>query len=142
MLLALANDALAAAPARAWYGSLLHPAYAIPSWMFRPVWSALYPLAGLAAWLVWKRAGPGSRAALRLWGWALLAAALHAIALFGARNLEAAAVMAVVCAVLLAAIAREFLKRSRIAGWLMVPSLLWTGYLMFLGVGLLQLNPG
>ncbi len=50
---------------------------------------ALYPLTGVAAWLVWRRIDVGverKRAALRRWGWQLLLSGLWPAALYGAHD--------------------------------------------------------
>lgn len=39
-----------------WYGTLEQPALAPPNWVFGPVWTALFALIGVAAWLVWRQA--------------------------------------------------------------------------------------
>ena len=40
-----------------WYASSVKPSWNPPSFVFAPVWSVLYVLIGLAAWLVWRRSG-------------------------------------------------------------------------------------
>lgn len=42
-----------------WYRTLNKPAWNPPNWVFGPVWSALYVLMGVSAWMVWERAGVG-----------------------------------------------------------------------------------
>lgn len=39
------------------YGRLRQPSWAPPAWLFGPVWTTLYVLMAVAAWLVW-RSGP------------------------------------------------------------------------------------
>src|SRR5687767_13487199 len=49
-----AIGAIASRNAGEFYGALAKPAWAPPSWLFGPVWSALYLLMGIAAWLAWR----------------------------------------------------------------------------------------
>jgi len=44
-----------------WYTTLDKPEFTPPNWVFGPVWTVLYALQGIAAWLVW-RAGLDNRA--------------------------------------------------------------------------------
>ena len=44
---------VASAHADDFYRQLIRPTWAPPSWVFGPVWTLLYILMGVAAWLVW-----------------------------------------------------------------------------------------
>ena len=48
---------LTAASVGDWYQTLKKPAWTPPDWVFGPVWTVLFVLMALAAWLVWRRAG-------------------------------------------------------------------------------------
>ena len=91
LLVLVAHGAVAAA-GQAWLRALPLPPGTPPGWVYGPVWAVLYPLTGVAAWLVWRRIDVGAerkRAALRVWGWQLLLSALWAAAFFGAHELAA-----------------------------------------------------
>jgi benzodiazapine receptor len=54
---AAAIGAVASVQAAAFYQQLAQPSWAPPSSVFGPVWSVLYALMGIAAWLVWRDGG-------------------------------------------------------------------------------------
>ena len=45
---------VASSKAGAFYQQLIRPEWAPPAWIFGPVWTMLYLLMGIAAWLVWR----------------------------------------------------------------------------------------
>ena len=115
-----------------------------PGWAYGPAWLALYPLTGLAAWMVWRRIDVGAarkRAALRMWGWQVLASALWPAAFFGAHDLPLAFV---IMAALLAAVALTawaFLRLHPPAGLLLLPYGAWLLCLAYVNTGFWWLNP-
>lgn len=67
------GSVLTATSVDSWYASLKKPAWIPPTWIFAPVWSALYLTMAVAAWLVWCRAGfAQARPALIIFGVQLL----------------------------------------------------------------------
>lgn len=44
-------------PPGEWYRRLAKPTWQPPSWIFAPVWTALYMSMAFSAWLVWRAAG-------------------------------------------------------------------------------------
>jgi tryptophan-rich sensory protein len=55
-----------------WYRTLARPAIAPPNWLFGPVWTLLYAMMAVAAWMVWESA----TSQWRTWGLALFVAQL------------------------------------------------------------------
>ncbi len=54
VIIVAAFGGFASADAAADYRTLTHPDWAPPSYLFGPVWSGLYLLMAVAAWLVWR----------------------------------------------------------------------------------------
>lgn len=125
-----------------WYAGLAKPGYTPPAWVFGPVWTLLYLMMALAAWLIWRQAGfTGAPVALGLF---LLQLALNAAwswIFFGLHKpgLALGEIQVLWWAILLTLIA--FWRRRRLAGWLMLPYLLWVSFATILNFGFWQLNP-
>lgn len=122
--------ALIGAPfaARAEYRRLRQPSWAPPGAAFGPVWTVLYLLMGLAAWLVSRRGGSAERGALRLWGVQLALNAAWTPLFFGANARGAALVDIVAMWVAIAATTAAFFARRTAAGALMLPYLAWVTF--------------
>ena len=138
LLVGAAGGSLTAEAVRHWYPSLTAPPLTPPSWVFAPVWTALYIDIGVAAWLVWLR--PGSFAALRVWGWQLAANAAWPAAFFGLRNPALGLIVIALMLVLTVATIIAFYRRRRVAAWLMMPYLAWSLFATYLNAGFWWLN--
>jgi benzodiazapine receptor len=51
-----------------WYAEADKPAWTPPNLLFGPVWTVLYALIAVAAWLVWRTGAPGRRPAMIAYG--------------------------------------------------------------------------
>jgi benzodiazapine receptor len=127
-----------------WYASLVKPSFNPPGWVFGPVWTALYILMGIAAWLVWRSgslAEPPVRNALLLFLVQLSLNALWSFLFFGLRSpLLALADILALLAAILATIA-AFRPISPMAARLMVPYLAWVSFATVLNAAIWKLNP-
>ena len=150
---AAAVGAVAAVDAASFYAQLSKPAWAPPAGVFGPVWSALYALMAVAAWLVWRSvsstAGPtadftaGSRAvALGLFGVQLAANALWSWLFFAWHRGALAAVEVLVLLALIVATVVAFWRISRPAGLLLLPYLVWVSFASVLTWAVWRSNPG
>ena len=59
-----------------WYATLAKPGFTPPDWLFAPIWTALYGLMAIAAWLVWRTPKHGPEAESRRSGLILFAVQL------------------------------------------------------------------
>lgn len=136
--------ALASVNARAFYGALVQPTWAPPAWVFGPVWTTLFVLMAVSAWLVWRVAGAGRRRSIAL---GLFVAQLIANGLwswlFFAWHLGGVAFADIVLLWLLIAATLVAFRRIRpAAGALLVPYLAWVTFASALNAAVWQLNPG
>ena len=124
-----------------WYASLVKPAWNPPNWIFGPVWTLLYGMMAVAAWLVWQRGGwTGQRRPLCLY---LLQWALNALwtpLFFGLRRPGLAFGEITVLALAVPATLAAFWKVRRLAGALLVPYALWVLFAAVLNFTIWWLN--
>ena len=125
-----------------WYAALDKPSWTPPDLAFPIVWTILYVMMALAAWLMWLRARPGEARWPFLLFFAQLALNfLWSALFFGLRNPAAGVIgIAALIAVLVATIA-SFRRVSATAAWLLMPYLLWVCFAAALNVAIWQRNP-
>ena len=125
------------------YAQLVRPEWAPPAEVFGPVWTLLYALMAIAAWLVWRIGGfAHARTALVLF---LVQLAVNALWswLFFAWQMGAAALADIALMwVLVVATIAAFWRHSRLAAALLLPYLAWISFAAALNLRLWQLNPG
>jgi len=142
VFVAAAIGAAASVQAGTFYSSLIRPSWAPPSSVFGPVWSALYALMGLAAWLVWRHCGVrAAGGALCLFLVQLAANALWSWLFFAWHRGALAFADIVLLGVLIFATAIAFWRISRLAGVLLLPYLGWVSFAAALNFAVWQLNP-
>ena len=134
--------AIASAQAATFYGQLSQPSWAPPAWLFGPVWSVLYVLMAVSAWLVWRERGfQGASTALRLFVIQLVANALWTWLFFvlhlGATSMAEIALLWL----LIAATIFSFSPVHQVAALLLVPYLVWVSFAAALTWALWHLNP-
>ncbi|MEN9557864.1 MAG: hypothetical protein RL141_233 [Candidatus Parcubacteria bacterium] len=125
-----------------WYGTLQKPVLNPPSWIFGPVWTTLYALMGISAFLIyqkgWKR--KDVKFALVVFGAQLFLNAMWSILFFGLHNPLAALIeifilwLAILCTII------HFYKVSRLAAYLLIPYILWVSFAVYLNGSIVWLN--
>lgn len=125
-----------------WFRELNKPSWNPPSAVFGPVWTLLYTMMAVAAFLVWRKAG-FQAAALPLtlflvqlalngtWSWLF----------FGLQRPALALVDIVVLWVAIAGTAWAFRSHSPIASAMLLPYLAWVSFATALNAAIVRLNP-
>lgn len=124
-----------------WYRTLNKPTWNPPSVVFGPVWTTLYIMMAVAAWLVWRTRGfRGAAVALSLFGVQLALNAAWSWIFFGLHQPGWAAVEIVILWLAIVATTIAFFKVRATAGWLMIPYIAWVSFAAFLNFTIWQLN--
>ncbi len=126
-------------PPAEWYAGLQKPFFNPPNWIFGPVWTTLYVLMSVAAWMVWQRTGWRHRA-IHLWFVQIALNALWTPLFFGLHWLGVAMIEMAVLWVFILLTLLAFRKVSKPAAWMMVPYLAWVSFAWVLNAALWRLN--
>ncbi len=125
-----------------WYTDLARPELSPPNWIFGPVWTTLFALMGIAAFLVWKK-GLNRRdvkIALSIFLVQLILNTFWSIIFFGMQNPGAAFGEIIALWLVIIATIITFAKISRVAAWLLVPYILWVTFAGYLNYSIWFLN--
>jgi len=125
-----------------WYAGLEKPTLNPPSWVFAPVWTALFLTMGISAFLVWKR-GLGQKEvkiALSLFVFQLVLNVFWSIIFFGLQNPGLAFLEIIILWFAILATIVVFSKISKLAAWLLIPYILWVSFASYLNYAVWQLN--
>ena len=140
---AAAIGGMATRRAPEFYASLSQPQWAPPSSVFGPVWTVLYILMAIAAWLVWRERGlSGARVPLVLFVVQLALNAIWSWLFFAWQRGALAQIEIVVLWVMIVLTLIAFWRVRPIAGMLLLPYLAWVTYATALTFSLVRRNPG
>lgn len=127
---------------REWYPTLVKPSFTPPSWIFGPVWTLLYIMMGLAAFLVWKKGVHifGVKTALLLFLIQLCLNGAWSLLFFGMRapGIAFAEILVLWCAI--AATVVAFFRQDKRAGGLLIPYWAWVSFAAVLNFSFWGLN--
>jgi len=139
---AAAIGAVASVHAAAFYMQLVRPDWAPPAAVFGPVWTVLYALMGVSAWLVWRNGGfDAAKNALSLFLLQLAVNALWSWVFFVWHLGLAAFANVIVLWVLILATLLQFWREQKLAAVLLFPYLAWVSFAMLLNYSVWQHNP-
>lgn len=135
--------AVASIEAADFYQQLQLPSWAPPAWLFGPVWTMLYLLMAIGAWLVWRAdKSKSTQAALLIFIVQLLPNALWSWLFFSWKQGALAFADILLLIVLVVTTCVLFWKISRTAAVLLLPYLAWILFAAALNYSVWKLNPG
>jgi benzodiazapine receptor len=124
-----------------WYAALRKPSWNPPGWVFGPVWTALYTMMAVAAWLVWRQGGwARQRKPLLLFLAQLALNAAWTPLFFGLKHPGLALAEILLLWLAIAATLASFRPVSRPAARLLAPYLAWVSFAAVLNFTLWKLN--
>jgi benzodiazapine receptor len=112
-----------------WYAGLEKPPWNPPNWVFGPMWTTLYLLMAVSAWLVWRDTGKRwfSKSLLPFW-LQLVANGIWSPLFFCLHQTFLGLVDIVLLWGLILWTLITFFHIRRLAAWLLLPYLLWVTY--------------
>lgn len=131
-------------PNLGWYASLTQPGFTPPNSVFPIVWTILFAMMAVSAWLVWRGDGDGGdkRTALMWFGVQLVLNVLWSFAFFQMQSplFGLAVILLLLLAIVITIVV--FDRISRAAALLLLPYVLWVGFATGLNFALWALNSG
>jgi tryptophan-rich sensory protein len=139
-----------------WYAGIVKPSFNPPNWVFGPVWTTLFLLMGIAAFLVWRQLDSpvfsrgndkekdlGNRQikiALSIFIGQLVLNTFWSIIFFGLCSPGGAFVEIIFLWLAILATIISFAKISKPAAWLLAPYILWVTFAAYLNYFIWMLN--
>ena len=122
------------------YASVEKPALAPPAWLFPAVWTALYILMGVSAYLVYGSVCSSRRTALTVYAVQLAVNFVWSLVFFNAKAFLFAFILIIVLWALIVAMIALFSRCSRLAAYLQIPYFLWVTFAAYLTRAIYVLN--
>lgn len=124
-----------------WYQTLAKPPWNPPDSVFGPIWATLYVLMAIAAWLIWKPAGfTGAATPLTLFAVQLTLNIAWSWIFFGMHQLGWAFLEVLLLGLAILVTTVAFFRRSRAAGYMMLPYLFWVTFAAVLNFTVWRMN--
>jgi len=124
-----------------WFASLNKPSFNPPSYLFGPVWTALYILMGVSMFLIWNTPKTELRQkALAIFGIQLFFNFWWSILFFSFHTLFLSVINILVMWFLIIYMISLFKKIKPVAAYLQIPYLLWVTFATVLNISIFYLN--
>lgn len=125
-----------------WYAKLARPALAPPNWIFAPVWTTLFVLMGISAFLIWQKGLERRevKTALTIFAIQLALNVLWSVLFFGLHSPGFAFIEIIILWLAILTSIITFVKISKVAAWLLAPYILWVSFAGYLNFMIWALN--
>ncbi len=125
-----------------WYKALNKPSFSPPNWVFGPVWTILYLLMGISAFLIWEKGlkKKGVKQALIYFLIQLVCNFIWSLLFFGFYSPLAAFIDIVILWIAIFLTIKKFHPISKAASYLLIPYLLWVSFAAILNLSIVMLN--
>ncbi len=126
-----------------WYAALRKPLFNPPNSVFGPVWTTLFLLMGISAYLIWRKGfhDKNVKIALLIFIVQLLLNVFWSFLFFGLHSLSYAFFEIIFLWLAILVTVLSFMNISKPAGILLLPYLLWVSFASVLNFSLWKLNP-
>lgn len=125
-----------------WYVGIAKPAFNPPAWVFGPVWTTLFALMGIAAFLVWRKGlkRRDVKIVLGIFIGQLVLNTLWSIIFFGLHSPGGALVEIAFLWLAIVATIITFARVSKPAAWILAPYILWVSFAAYLNYAIWALQ--
>lgn len=124
-----------------WYEQLRKPTWTPPGWIFGPVWSILYILMAVSAWLIWKTDKKLLRkTSLQIYIVKMICNGMWSFLFFGLHEIGWALFDILLLLILIILITILFYRDNKAAGILLIPYAVWVGFATVLNFNIWLLN--
>jgi benzodiazapine receptor len=125
-----------------WYATLNRPYFTPPNWLFGPVWTILYLLMAISAFIVWQKSlvNPAVKIALILYLVQLILNALWSVIFFGLKLPMLAFIEIIMLWTAIVFTILAFARVSITAALILVPYILWVSFAAVLNFSIWFLN--
>ncbi len=110
-----------------WYASLTKPAWTPPNWLFGPIWTILYILLGVAAFIVWREGFQRKevKIALGIFSLQLILNILWSVVFFAFRSILGAFIIILIFWIMILITIITFYRVSKPAAIILIPYITW-----------------
>ncbi|RYD81004.1 MAG: tryptophan-rich sensory protein [Sphingobacteriales bacterium] len=125
-----------------WYPTLNKPSFNPPNWLFAPVWTSLYILIGIAAYLVWIRRDTIAHLprTIAIYFIQLILNLVWSFIFFYLHEIGFALFEILILLIVIIFNAIIFYKINKWAGLIFIPYILWVSFASFLTYNIFILN--